>query len=182
MIDLWTLPTTAVIGGEEYQLSTDFRDMLEIIQILTSDNSPMQIRWEIAARLFYDRDIPFQYRKDAIQFLIDFMNYGENQESKKSGKLIDWVQDATTIIGDVNKVAGFDVRSVPYIHWWTFLSYFNGIGEGPLSTLVSIRSKIQKGKKLEKWEQEYYNEHKAQVDFKSSEDEKAVQDYFDKWI
>lgn len=182
MMNLWTLPKTAVIGGVEYTLNTDFRDMLEIIEVLTSDKSPIQIRWEIASRLFYDCAIPLEHHNEAMQFLIEFMSYGESQESKSGKKLIDWTQDATTIIGDVNKVAGFDVRSAPYIHWWTFLSYFNGIGEGQLSTLVSIRAKLQKGKRLEKWEQEYYSEHRAQVDFRSKEEEKEVRDYFDKWI
>ncbi len=182
MIDRWSLPKTAVIGGEEYQINTDFRDMLEIIDTLTSGNSPIQIRWEIAVRLFYDRPIPLEYHIDAIKVMIDFMNYGEKQGSKKDGKLIDWTLDATTIIGDVNKVAGFDVRSVPYIHWWTFLSFFNGIGEGQLSTLVSIRWKLLKRKKLENWEQEFYMEHKAQVDFRSDDEVKKVQDYFNKWI
>ena len=79
---------------------------------------------------------------------------------------MDWEQDAHAIIADVNKVAGCEVRSLPYLHWWTFLSYFQAIGEGQLSTLVSIRDKIRRGKKLEKWEQDYYRENKNRIDFK----------------
>ena len=82
----------------------------------------------------------------------------------------------------MNKVAGFDVRSAPYVHWWTFLAYFNGVGEGQLSTVVGIRSKLQKGKKLEKWEQEFYTEHKDQIDFRAPQEASEARKYFDKWL
>ena len=67
---------------------------------------------------------------------------------------------------DVNKVAGREIRGAEFLHWWTFLSWFHAIGEGQLSTLVSIRDKLRRGKKLEKWEQDYYRGHKDQVDLK----------------
>lgn len=46
------------------------------------------------------------------------------------------------------------------------IAYFHAIGEGQLSTIVSIREKLRTGKKLEKWEQEYYRKNKHQVDLK----------------
>ena len=81
-------------------------------------------------------------------------------------KLLDWDQDAQVIIADINKVAGTEVWSLPFLHWWTFLSFFHAIGEGQLSTLISIREKLRTGKKLEKWEQEYYRKNKSRVDLK----------------
>lgn len=39
------------------------------------------------------------------------------------------------------------------------MGYFNAVGESALSTVVSIRSKIAKGKKLEKYEQEFRKEN-----------------------
>lgn len=84
----------------------------------------------------------------------------------------------------MNKVAGHEVRADKFLHWWTFLSYFYGIGEGQLSTVVSIRSKRQKGKKLEKWEQEYYRENRKKIDFQQPEtpEKAAAKAYFDKWL
>ena len=48
----------------------------------------------------------------------------------------------------------------------------------------SIRNKKRRGKKLEKWEEEYYNENKDRIDFKKtySAEEKAVLDRFTKWL
>ena len=183
MTSLWSLPTKAEIGGKEYELSTDFRDVLDIIDVLKDEAAPEPVRWEIASRLFFGEEIPIASQKEAIGFFIEFLTYGDQSGSQKpQKKLIDWTLDASVIIGDVNKVAGFEIRSAPYVHWWTFLAYFNGIGEGQLSTIVGIRSKLQKGKPLEKWEQEYYNEHKDQIEFRAPQEANEAREYFDKWL
>ena len=46
------------------------------------------------------------------------------------------------------------------------MGYFQAIGEGQLSMLVSIREKLRSGKKLEPWEREYYQKNRSRVDFK----------------
>ena len=74
--------------------------------------------------------------------------------------------DAELIVGGVNKVAGGEVRALPYLHWWTFIAYFMNIGSGPLATVVGIRHKLAKGQKLEKWEQQFYRENKEIVDLR----------------
>ena len=74
--------------------------------------------------------------------------------------------DAGVIVAEVNKVAQQEIRALPYVHWWTFLSWFHGIGEGQLTTLVSIREKLRKGQKLEPHEKAYYQSNKGAVDLK----------------
>lgn len=105
-------------------------------------------------------------------------------ETKPAPKLLDWEQDAQVIVADVNKVAGTEIRALPFLHWWTFAAYFHAVGEGQLSTLVSIRDKLRKGKKLEKWEQEYYRKNKEKVDLKKrySAEEKAEQERINKLL
>lgn len=162
----WNLPETAEIGGTAYKLNTDFRDILEILGYLNDPDRPEYLRWRIAIALFYEGNIPQEHQFEAMQYLSSFISYGEIDNSTPGSKLMDWDQDALLIVADVNKVAGCEVRSLPYLHWWTFLSYFQAIGEGQLSTIVSIRDKLRKGKKLEKWEQDYYRENKSRVEFK----------------
>ena len=77
--------------------------------------------------------------------------------------MLDWQQDESIIFPAVNKVAGYETRAVDYLHWWSFLGMFNEIGEGLFATVVGIRLKRSKGKKLEKWEREFYNEHKSMI-------------------
>lgn len=182
-MDLWKLPKTAEIGGTVYPINVDFRDILEILRYLNDESRPLYLRWQIALGLFYDGEIPYCDQQEAMQYLSEFISYGQ-PEGKPGPKLMDWDQDAQMIIGDINKVAGIDVRGVDFVHWWTFLSYFYGIGEGQLSTVVSIRSKQSKGKKLEKWEQDFFRENKDKVNFRQpvSAEKKAAQIYFDKWL
>ena len=182
-MNAWGLPTTATIGGVKYEINTDFRDVLEIIQYLNDTSKNEYTRWRIALGLFFEGDIPDRYQEEAARFLSDFIAY-DNKGDKPGPKLMDWQQDSPMIIADVNKVAGKEIRAERYMHWWTFLSYFYSIGEGQLSQVVNIRSKRAKGKKLDKWEQEYYQEHREKVDFQTQDDtEKAeIQEYFNKWL
>lgn len=164
-MSLWDLPQTAEIGSTTYDLNTDFRDILEIMGYLGDENNPEYLRWRIAIALFYEGDIPQEHQQQAMEYLADFITCGQ-QRDKPAPRLLDWEQDAQIIVADVNKVAGMEIRAVPYLHWWTFLSYFHAVGEGQLSTLVSIRDKLRRGKKLEKWEQDYYRGNKDRVDLK----------------
>ena len=148
----WNLPETAEIGGVVYPIHADFRDILEIFQYLDDPDQPEYIRWRIALALFYEGEIPEEDRQEAMAYLSAFLSCGE--------------QDAQIIVADVNKVAGTEIRALPFLHWWTFMAYFNAIGEGQLSTVVSLRDKLRRGKKLEKWEREYYQKNKARVDIK----------------
>ena len=98
--------------------------------------------------------------EDEMKSLVDntflFFNCGQkNSGAEMNYKTIDWEQDSQLISSAVNKVAGREIRADLYLHWWTFMGYFNAVGESALSTVVGIRSKIMKGKKLEKYEQEF---------------------------
>lgn len=182
-MNAWELPRSAVIGGIKYQVNSDFRDVLEIIKYLSDTTKSEYSRWMIALALFFEGEIPPEHQEEAAKFLSDFISYGV-PEDKPGPKLMDWDQDAQLIVADVNKVAGKEIRAEAYLHWWTFLSYFYGIGEGQLSTIVGIRSKRAKGKKLDKWEQEYYRDNRKKVDFQTPETpEKAeLKEYFNKWL
>ena len=164
-MNIWGLPDSARIGGVTYPIHADFRDILEIFRYLDDPDQPEFVRWQIALALFYEGPVPAEHTKEAIEYFVSFIACGD-ADGRPGPKLLDWEQDAQVIIADINKVAGTEVRALPFLHWWTFLSFFHAIGEGQLSTLISIREKLRKGKKLEKWEQEYYRKNKSKVDLK----------------
>ena len=89
---------------------------------------------------------------------------------------MDWNQDAPILIPAINKVAGKEIRSIPYLHWWTFMSLYMEIGEGLYSQVINIRNKKIKGKKLEKWEQEFYRDNKSLVDLKMKRNERSEEE------
>ena len=89
---------------------------------------------------------------------------------------MDWNQDAPILIPTVNKVAGKDIRAEKYMHWWTFLGLFMEIGESTFATVVGLRDKKKRGKKLEKWEQEFYKNNKSLVDLKVKQIERSEEE------
>ena len=172
MTSLWGLPRQAVIDGVSYPIHSDFRDILEIITYLEDETEPEFVRWQIALALFYPT-VPADTRQ-AMTFLADFISGGQ-QTGRPGPKLLDWQQDAQLIIADVNRAAGQELRSLPYVHWWSFLSWFHAIGEGQLSTVVAIRNKLHKGQKLEAWEQEFYRANRQRVDIRKADTEQKQQ-------
>ena len=159
----WELPKTAPIGGKTYSIHTDYREILEIFACLQDEDMPEFLRWRIALNLFYDGEISDEDFAEAAEYFRWFILCGEPEQKNPGPQLLDWEADAQVIVADVNKVAGQEIRSLPYLHWWTFLGWFHGIGEGNLATLVSVRDKLSRGKKLEAFEQEYYRRNRQQV-------------------
>lgn len=165
----YQLPVTARIGGRLLHLRADFRNVLEIFSWLERQELPQYLRWRIAVELFYEEKIEKAELTEAMEYLARFLRAGE-EESPGGLRLFSWEQDARHIIAGVNKAAGQELRQAEFVHWWTFLSWFHAIGEGSFLTLVSIRDKLARGKKLESWEQEFYRQNKEQVLLKKPED------------
>ena len=166
MLSPWQLPRQVSFDGVSYDLQADYRDVLEIIGYLQDPALPEFIRWQIALALFYRPEIPPEHSHKAMEYLAWFLTGGCPETDRPGPKLLDWQQDAAAIVSDVNKAAGQEIRALPFLHWWTFLSWFHAIGEGQVSTLVALRDKLRRGKKLEGWEKEFYRQHKSRVDMK----------------
>lgn len=168
MSDGWTLPKAVEVGDKYWEIEADFRDILEIIEWLEHPQEPEMVRSYVSLTLFYkefDR-MPKELWNQAVEKMLWFIGGGITDDSPAGPKLLDWKQDRFLIVADVNRVAGCEIRALPFLHWWTFLAWFHGIGEGQLSTVVSIRDKLRRGKKLETWEREYYQRNKSKVDLK----------------
>ena len=84
------------------------------------------------------------------------IDHGSVDNGRPSPRTMDWTQDANLIFPAVNKAAGFEVRGVDYMHWWTFMGYFMEIRDTTYATILGLRGKKARGKKLEKDEKELY--------------------------
>lgn len=164
----WSLPSKVDINGSEYLINADYRVILGIISRLNDPEQDDFIKVYVCLALFYPafEEIPESSYQEAMNRMFWFISCGEEPDNRKEPKLVDWEQDYLLIASDINRIAGRDIRADSFCHWWTFISYFMGIGEGQLSLVVSIREKLRKGKKLEKWEREYYQKNRAKVDLK----------------
>lgn len=190
----WKLPTSLEVGGKEYAMRTDYRAILDILAAMndpeifepgmTEDEKKIEQTMTMLQILYIDFDsIPPKYYQEAAEKAVDFIDCGIKGDDKPKPRTMDWEQDAPIIAPEVSKVAGRDIR-VGETHWWEFFGYYLGIGEGMFNTIVSIREKRRKGKKLEKWEKEFYQNNKNLIDLKvkkaerSDEEKEALRDLF----
>ena len=173
------LPKTLLVNGREEPIRYEYTAVLDAISAMNDPDLDDSERVYACLYIIYvnfDQFTPDDY-KPAFDAASEFINNGESTEDdgRYHPKLIDFEQDYKLLIPAVNKVAGMEIREREDIHWWTFMSWFMEIGESTYATVLSIGSKKNHGKKLEKWEQEFYRDNKNIVDIhrKVSEAEKA---------
>ena len=183
----WKLPTSLHVGGANYKIRTDYRVILDILAAMNDtdrldpgrkeDGKQAEKVLDMLQFLYIDFDrMPASDWKEASEKACEFIDCGIRDEGTPKPRLMDWEQDGPIIVPAVNKVCNFDVRSVKYMHWWTFFGYYMEIGECMLSTVVSIRDKKRRGKKLEKWEQEFYRNNKHIVDLRTKKAERSEEE------
>lgn len=168
------LPKSLEIDGKQYPIRSDYRNILAIFQAFNDKNLTRYEQFSVMLDLLYTDKKPPDTQK-AIEKGVWFINCGKAEAQEQNEKIIDWEQDEQLIFSAVNNVAGKEVRACEYLHWWTFMGFFNCIGEGLFSAVVSVRSKLSKGKRLEKWEKEFYRNYPELIKFKEnySDTEKA---------
>lgn len=168
---MYGMPTTIVIDEREFPIRCrgDYRMVLDCFSCLNdfelTDNERILACLIIFYEEFNDIDdfdgLDSALLEQLVKEMYRFFECEENPMYSTPYKLIDWEKDSQLICSAVNKVAHQEVRAAEYLHWWTFMGYFSEVGESVLSTVVGIRSKIKRGKKLEKYEKEFksHNPH-----------------------
>lgn len=157
------LPKSVCVNGRDYSVRTDFRDVLKIVCAFNDPELENEEKVYICLCILYeDFDaIPKTEYEAAFKAALDFIDHGTQESDRKSPRVMDWEQDENIMFPAINKVAGFETRTADYIHWWTFMGYYMEISEGVFSHVLSMRMKKAKHKKLDKWEQEYWNANKG---------------------
>lgn len=162
---MYELLTEIEINGNQYSIrdNGDYRTILGCFSVLEDVELNQTERILSSLIIFYEDfdDISDIYACPDVEELVKkmywFFRGGKEEDSnpRNNRKLVDWEGDSDIIVSAINKVAGTEIRALNYMHWWTFLACYMSIGESVLSTVVSIRDKVAKGKKLEKWERDY---------------------------
>lgn len=165
------LPYHLTVDGEEKEIYTDFRAVVEILAAQKDPEVPREERGILLLNnLFVDDWTAFANTDEALEQAVWFVDCGRKYEkiSENSPQIIDWEQDYDLICSAVNKAAGvLDVRQLKYMHWWTFCGYFGERGECRISTFAEIRDKLNKGRKLEKYEKELLRENRELIILKN---------------
>ena len=167
---MWNLPIEIEIDGEKYPIRNkcDYRVVLDTIICLTDNNLTEQEKAKGSLFIFYGEN--YSKIKDtnkAIKEMFKIIAYGEEEDVEKENKprLMDWEHDFKIIAPQISKNLGYSVRDDDkYTHWYDFIGAYLELGECTFATVVSIRNKKAKGKKLENYEREFYKENKKMVD------------------
>lgn len=186
------LPETLTVGNNPYPIRSDYRNVLQAFEAFNDPELEKMEKWIVAIYLLFADFTCADDVEHAVEDGFDvaeaakqiswFISGGKEvrKDDRKELPTYDWVQDEQIIFSAVNNVAKKEVREVEYMHWWTFLGYFNEVGEGTFSYIVGIRNKLNKGKKLEKHEKEFLNKNKDIVLIKKklSKEEQEQEDEF----
>lgn len=160
---LGQLPTTLEISGKKYEIRTDFRNVLSIISAFNDDELQDSEKIYICLkRLLIDFDsLPTELYGEAYTAATQFIECFRSND-RSGPKVVNWEKDENLIFAAINKVAGQEVRMLDYLHWWTFLGFFQSIShEDLIGFIMTIRQKRAKRKKLEKNEQEFFNANRS---------------------
>jgi hypothetical protein len=155
---LGQLPTSLDVGGVDYAIRTDYRNILRIFSAFNDPElSDSEKVYVCMKRLYVDFEkIPNGLYEQAYTAATQFIECGMHEDTP-GPRTVNWDKDEQLIFPAVNKVAGTEVRSLSYLHWWTFLGYYQSIDhDGLFGFILTIRQKKARGKKLEKYEQEFY--------------------------
>lgn len=171
---LGMLPQTLNINGRAYKIRSDYRDILQIIAAFgDKELSDEEKAYVCLKRLFIAMEsIPKSDYQAAYEAAVAFIEC-HISDHKPSPKVVNWEKDEQLIFPAINKVAGMEVRAVPYIHWWTFLGYFQSIDREDIwGFILTIRQKRAKGKKLEKYEKDFLNANRdiCEVEFRDKKE------------
>ena len=168
---IYDLPHSLMVGGEEWEIRTDFRCILDIMEILNDTDINDRERSYLALLFFYQdfENMPRENYQEAITQCFWFLNGGrqDEQAGRKAPRLMDWEQDFPYIIAPINRVMGHEIREDKHLHWWTFLSAYMEIGECTFAQIVHIRDQRSKGKSLDKTDKEWYRRNQKLVDLKT---------------
>ncbi|MEM5767594.1 MAG: Gp15 family bacteriophage protein [Bacillota bacterium] len=190
------MPTSVEIGGVKYEIRSDYRAALDIFAALADPELTEQDKAVAMLTVFYpafdgyteEQDgepvvvtMPPEHYEEATRRCAWFLDCGDEDQTRKLPKLMDWEQDFKHIVAPINRVTGQEIRAVNYLHWWTFIAAYQEIGDCTFAQIVRIRDRKARGKPLDKQDAEWYRQNRHLVDMKN---QYTVQDdaVLSKWL
>lgn len=184
MDDQWRLPETIELGGEEYEIRTDFRVILDILKAMAdpelSDQEKSQVMLEI---LYWDpEEIPIEYLNEALEKGKEFIDCGITAKQKQSS-VNGWEQDSPILHRQSTKIRKrhpfSGIHALVDVSWGLYGDCGRAVQPGALYSPEESQRK-----ETGKWEMEFYRNNKELIDLKqtvkkrSAEEEAALNELF----
>lgn len=177
------LPKTLEVNGKALPIRTDFRVVLNLFPMFDDQELTDAEKAYVTCKTLYACDIAPEDFIEATKQAYRFIDGGDMPKTEpEKVRIIDWKKDERMIMPAVSKTVGVpDIRALPYLHWWTFLGIFGEIGEGMMTTVLTLRRRQAEGK-LSKEERDFIRKHEDMVCLRTPEEEaelKELNDFLD---
>lgn len=177
------LPKTLEVNGKLLPIHTDYRTVLQLFPMYDDPELSDEKKAYITCKVLYDCELDDDDYVEAAKQAYWFIDGGEMPKSEpEKARVIDWKKDERIIMPAISKTVGVvDVRSLPYMHWWTFLGAFGEVSEGLFSFVLNLRRKMAEGK-LEDYEKDFVRKNQELVCIMTPEEEadlKELNDFLD---
>lgn len=177
------LPQSVEIGEREYQINTDFRTGLRIMEAWEDPALTDREKQMVMLELLYS-EMPNDLA-EACRLAVKFLNCGEDMrgdhgEAPPAERRYCFTQDAKYIFTAILQTHGVDLEQIDYLHWWKFQYLFLDLREDCFfSRLIYYRTQRANGK-LTRQEAEYCRLIQSVLDLpedKNPEAEKASDEF-----
>lgn len=144
-------PTAVTVGGVEYEVDTNFRTALTIMEAYEDPGLTWLDRQAITLTLLYGENIPPD-TVEAFDMAVFFLDCGEDrsggqEEKNDTGRLYSFSHDARYIYSAIQMTHGIDLAAVEYMHWWRFCYLLQDLREDCyFQRMIYLRSRRARGK------------------------------------
>lgn len=172
------LPESLLVCGKYLPINADFRNVLTIFSAFSDESLTKEEKAYICLVRLYKVAIREDNLEEALKQAYWFLDGGDMPKSAPAEvKMLDWEHDESMIMPAVSKTIGVvDIRSLPFLHWWSFLGAFGEVGDGLCSQVLYLRHKLAKGEKLSKPEQEFVRKNNDLVVLRTTEEQQAIEE------
>lgn len=170
------LPNALEVGGKMLPIRTDFRDVLNLFPMFDDPELSDIEKAYVACRKLYQCEITADIFEEAVDKLYWFIDGGDiPKEEPAPVRIIDWEKDERMLMPAISKTVSVpDVRSLPYMHWFTFVGAFGEMSEGLFSSILNVRRKLADGEKLEEWEKKWIRKNQDLIAVRTREEQAAI--------
>lgn len=170
-----TFPHAALVDGKTYELNTDYRVGLKIMQVWEDTRLTNFEKQALTTSLLFV-NVPENFYQSS-KMASKFLDCGKTQDSSTEapGRVYSFTRDESFIYSAFLQTYGVDLRDTSTkLHWWKFVAMFNDLGENTaFERIVGMRNRYLHGK-LTKEEREMWYRMAPILDLDYQPDDEEV--------
>lgn len=182
-------PVTVTIFGKEYEIQSDYREVLLYEETISKESSELEIVQAID-RMYCQNDeiVTAEKLEEAVKQLNWFISCGDTGLKKRPSRSVlgincnkpfDFQKDGELIYSAFIQSYGMDIFDMPYLHWWKFNFLLADVEKDTrFAKVMEYRTIDTKNKNLSKEQKKLYsalqNYYKI-TEERSSEEEAFIQ-------